>query len=90
MRAALTSLIKTSSGEYIFFVRHYARSGLANDDLLVFHFGSTPVERNAQTLDLCELKPPLGTIRIVPNGSLSVFIWVQKWLGADLDRKVSK
>ena len=67
MRAALTSLIKTSSGEHILSVRHYARSGLANDDLLVFHFGSAPVERNAQTLELRGVEPPSGTIRIVPN-----------------------
>ena len=50
MRAAARFSTKTSSGKHFLFVKHYVRSGLARDDLLVSHFRSTPAERNAQSV----------------------------------------
>ena len=48
--APFTFLINSSSGAHFFVVRHYARSGLARDDLLLSRIRSTAVERNAQVV----------------------------------------
>ena len=79
MRAAVTLLTKTSSGEHFVFVRHYARSCLARDDLHSSRIRSTSVKRNAQ--------PVLSQTRFFSGGKFVQSFPLGNYNGFNIDER---